>query len=354
MEKEEIARKKNIIRNYRDDNLLTRVIDEFSSRFKGQITRGEVLKRLIDNKFVGFYVLSDEDYVKVNEDEGKNISSAGSYVPALKCITLRRKFSENNISIGCHELTHALIDGMLSYTVKYGNQEVSYGLGFEEGVSTTVEKMKGKAKVRVDNGTYHFGYSKNYLVMSELNILYQNSKYKRYDNIIIEAIKQPKDFFNLIYRIILDCIKGIYEKAKDVDTSMEDIKTVALKCSFLMLQSTDMLVEFNDPESSKVNQNIALRSYGYARFINGCLLSYIDKNIRNGIISPEYIGPFYKDDFKLLQLMDEDRLIMAIFASEAPYFKKMITYIDKILTEYTLGVERLEKETEQQLVFKSK
>lgn len=355
MDREEKIKRKNIIKNYRNDDLLDKIIEEFCFRFKGQITREEVERILKANGFDGVYVLSDKDYLSVNEGEGKEIDSAGVYLADLKCIALREKFLKYNVAIGCHELTHALIDGKLFYLVECCEWEASYGLGLEEGVATAVERMPGRVNITSEDNL-HFGYGKNYRIIRELNLLYKRSKYKRYGSIIVEAIKHPDMFFNLIYRIVFENIKGIYAKAKDKDEyndiSIEDLKMISLKCSFVILQSSDMLVEFKGKDVSEFENSATSTAYGLTRFLNGCLLSHLDRNIREGIISPEYIGPFVEKDLNLFQVSEEERLLMAIFGSEATYYQRLVHYIDRILVEYTLEIERLRDGEDSLFVYK--
>ncbi len=354
MDREEIIRRKNIIKNYRNDDLLDKIIEEFCFRFKGQITREEVEGILKANRFDGVYVLSDEDYLTVNENDGKEIDSAGIYLSDLKCIALREKFLKYIVEIGCHELTHALIDGKLFSLVECCEWEASYGLGFEEGVATAVEKMKGRVNISSEDNL-HFGYGKNYRIIRELDLLYKRSKYKRYGSILVEAIKHPDMFFNLIYRIVFENVKGIYFKAKDDDDdeiSIDDLKMLALKCSFVILQSSDMLVEFNGKDVSEFEKSAASKAYGLTRFLIGCLLSYLDKNIREGIILPEYIGPFADKDLNVFKVTEEERLLMAIFDSEATYYQRLARNIDKILVEYTLQIEVLHNGEDSLFVYR--
>lgn len=314
----------------RDDEFLKLVINNYVKKFKGELSKKEIVDRLKSNGFNGLYILNDDDFNKLLSLRGGNPdNTCGSFFLQENIIVLNKKNASANEIIAAHELTHALINGELGFSIKDDSSSFPssfhYGIGIEEGFCAFVEQINDGYKGN-DERIAHSGYYLNIMLINQLNLLYSKYSKKKYNHIVLEAIKDPKNFMNLIYSLYDEYMSKVVEYAKGQGMDEREVRNMVLRCSYGAVCSMDYFTEKKCFDND-CNQAIVERLFGISSFINTIMIAIKDDNVKYGKINPKYLKHLPNSFFKNLTLDKGGLLLNNILGNNAYYYDFLTNYL---------------------------
>ena len=289
-------------RNYEIENL---GIKMFAEKVKGCISEEDIRDTLIKNGFNGIYMLPEDQFNEVREDE--NVKAY--YMPDEKKIIVNKDYYQDHKDIIIHELVHAYLNDNSRVTIEINEEFIDYGYGLEEGCCTVIQKTNDINTIE-DSAVDVYIYQSH--LVKQLNELYKYSPDKKYPNLIHHLLKEPKDF--------LPAVSRIYESILSKLNLDEDIniREIALRSALSIVTTTDSMVD---------NKNYNPKSmYTINSCMNTVYLYLASKKIRNENKTNDLFP-----NFSETQKNDPERLIQLLFGSEVDYFKRQVNIISKLL-----------------------
>lgn len=297
-------RKQKILENKENKEALDKVIKYLCNKFQYIFDEEYIYDILNKNNFGSFYIIEDADW-----DEFIRISFeiTDKEFPILvrgffdqKNIYVKKSEFEKNITLGTHELIHVILKNNITKNMIdiFSNIDETYegspfefkGIGIEEGLVSLVYLLKEDGSIDYSKFDEKGSYPSNVKMLLQLNELYLSYSQKKYDNILVEAILDSKNFLNLIYKMYYEFIVNCYKKSnhlsKNDNISEKEnfvLENIALKSAYVILCYLD-----NRINAIKRKEELIKEYVLYAYKINAIFYYMTDDNLFNDKIDSKY------------------------------------------------------------------
>lgn len=283
------------------------ILSKFSEVLKPYISLKNIQDKLEQTGFNGVYMLDSDLFRSITQ----NVDTLGLYTSKEKVIIIDKECYNRDKGIGIHEMGHAFLDNDSNKEIIIDDHHMIYGKGLGEGAMAILGTNLNIKKL--DKIDYKL-YPEQSMIFKQLNVLYNYSNIKEYENLLIHLFMKPKKFLSLI--------KDIYEDIYLNKLPSFDVN-LAVKSAFAMVSSTDALLENNDDQLSI-----------FLSYVNSLYLNIVNKNeeIENKLFLTS----------KAFEKTSEEKIISAIFNSDISYMKRLELYLDILLSEISKRLEKFD------------
>ena len=203
------------------NKLVYKALDKLEDILNGEVTHKQMEIILQKNRFEGLFIV---DSAIFEDNFGEKIE--GVYLD--KYVFISEKYRDK-YDVVCHEMVHALIGNKIK---PLGGLEetTSIAKGLEEGIASVVSRG-------IDKKDTSHQYDR--ILVKQLNKLYKYCDNKKYSNLVVHAILEPKTIVPLVRDIYLDILKKIMGNTKETHD-------LAYKSAYNFLVISDELKENKD------------------------------------------------------------------------------------------------------------
>jgi len=252
MEVIEVMEKVN--RNYRIEK---DTITEMANILNPFITEEDIIKTLETNGFKGVYIIPKELFALVIDD----LNTGAFFSIVDKVVFAEEDAYLKDPTIIKHELCHAYLNHRIYRKLNIDGTRIIYGQGIEEGICSVFQTINNLKDINNVRPTVYYFQSR---LFQQLNTLYNYTNVNEYPNLLIHALKDPKNFLTLIRNIYFDILK---ENISSFDSF------AAERSAHHLLTTADMFVNLPNLDSTL---------YDLTHIMNSLYLTIADADIYNG------------------------------------------------------------------------